>query len=1171
MEQSEHVVIHVDIDFDAAGDQAKIEAFFKRLEHQARRADRTLGSYQKRIDSIDRSTKNLSSSTSKAEKDIGKFDRALAQFGRTLANIGRGFASFLSMFGKFSFIGTAAEIGLLSVALLSVKLALVTGRLVMKAYQATLTGLGIAAGGVAVALGGVAAAMRQINEAQLAPNFSGGLNHAAQSMRAVMNDEMLGFFGIQGLQGAVGALARGGVSSDAGYTRILRQLGNYTQDPKQLADLAAVYASVNKSGVISSADFGKLSGINSVLGSGISELTGLSGADLESAIAGGNVGADVFSQLLGGKATVTDAWEKQLENINNTVVGTLKASLAHIFQLFADLGQPFLNSIQQTLLKVELMISDAIMRIRGAVTGFGLDSLIPGTLQGLQKITDWMVELINESLPKVTGWVERIGNAWDKTRDFFNDMGTSFAYLEEGANVLMNVLKPQFGAMFGGFGKLLKDFNDMLVENSREFQVFGDAIGNLISSVLDLFGTSNGLLADALPVWSDFLNTLASDVVPAFGDLLKMLHEASLKVLPSVASALKVVASAISSASGAISALLKIPGIGLLLGAMMFKTTRAPLMAAARPLAGMATSGMSGLAARQISLPLLLGSAGAKSGTGAYGLMGASAAVPATMSLGAMLGVAGVSAASSAATGTFLGNRVGGAGGIAAGAGGGLLAGALTGAGTGALLASETGPGAIIGALIGGGVGLVGGAASSWFAHRRQDKANKAADELVSDFYDGIADSLSKGEGRAAIDAARSEMEKMLENVAATAEKLHIDETELRKRLLFEQGRMNKELESRERIMTKRMDFLSEATGMAAEDIERLADVMNVNLTDATGKALDQLLKLGIVSEYDMSLTGLQDFTNKTLQQNLFGSGSVFERKFVAPEQLDTFNALLNEAYDVKRGGGELGGDLVRNIVESVIAYDQTQYGMSGSDLIQGLMIDLPRIDEILGTDGLFASLIPDLKKTYQDILDPKKNPALQGLYAAILDEKKASFANRRDQTPMSEIYEQAREEFDAKLQQLSVGNPNTFEERLAGMISASRESVSAENIAMVNTELQAFYRNLRDINEKMNPPERKERLRKPFGYQRETARGAPDITKTSIYNPTGIAGVTATNNVRNTTSVRSSATVSVNVYGYTDSQLASKIAQVVARETRNASQRGADAIYEVADGKLVT
>ncbi len=326
---------------------------------------------------------------------------------------------------------------------------------------------------------------------------------------------------------------------------------------------------------------------------------------------------------------------------------------------------------------------------------------------------------------------------------------------------------------------------------------------------------------------------------------------------------------------------------------------------------------------------------------------------------------------------------------------------------------------------------------------------------------------------------------------------------------------------------------------------------MGVQLGDATALALDQLLQLGLISEYDMSLGGIQDRANTLLLENIYGTGSTYEKELIAPEMQDTFNALLNEANDILRGGGAIDSDMSKGIMDALFAYDQTAYGMTGSDLMQGALIDIGRIDEVLGTTHFTDTYKTELLQAIRDMSDPTKNPALMGLQAALLDAERYKPENfGKDAGTLAEL---AGAEFDSMMSQLGGLEGKDFDEALAAMITQTREAIQLENWMNLNSELVDTVMNLSGLNlllesfglKKPETPTRHGRGGGVGGRNRPT-------TASSISHATTSSTSTVNQRLRNET------TVNMNVEGLGLKEALALIRDEAERAARNVNQRSA-------------
>lgn len=891
MAAEEHVVIHIDIEEDFARERAKMEAFFASLDKNAKTSSRSL-------DDLDRKTKTYGNALENVGRRADKTNRSMSKLWRTVKSVGGAFAKFFQTFGKFSFIASAIEIGLVAAALLSVKVALVGGRLAMRGYQAALSGLGVAAGGVAVGLSSVAAAMREISEVQLAP-FTGGLRNAAMAMRNSFNDNQLSFFGIEGIQNAVTALAQGGVNPNQGYTSILKNLGNFTPDPKQLADLAKAYATVQQSGSVSSDVLSTLSGANPTLTAGLSELTGIATEDLGAAADAGKISAEVFNALFAGQARATDAFEGQLERMSNTVVGMLKGALPRIYQQFAAMGEPFLSSIKQVIFDMERIISGGIMRIRGTVSRFGLDAMLPGVITLFEKATDFMVRLINRSLPQVETWIAKIGDLWNRMRGWFRSIGETFSALEQGADILWEALKNALAPFFTGFGNLVKGLNSLLVRNEKAFLAFGTAFGNVITGFMEWFGGANSAFAESLPVWTNFLNVLATDGISILSDFFKIVHEGAMVALPAIASGISAIAPAITAVANAVSRLLSVPGIGQLLGMAMLPGFLGGGLA--RGAMGMAGKGIMGIGRSIASngAPRVVASSAGLSMSARAGL-----ALTAAGGVGGAGMIAAGSGLAGYGIGTYAGNRVGGAGGQALGFGGGAAAGAGIGAALGTII---PGAGTLVGAAVGGVIGGITGGVSAWMAQDRNKKA--------------------------------------------VLEQANLE------RLWRRQEQRKKRYESKVEDRTK---ALAEATGKTTDQITELADAMRVDLGNTAQTVTQQLHALGEIDLSNLDQQGIRDTSSEFVQTILFDDNSAFQRQFVQPQRKQNYGVAFSEMAALQGRGELIPPEMMKGALQDWLGYGAEKYGSQGMDLLKMLQLDAGRIETHYGLQAGTVSTIVD-------------------------------------------------------------------------------------------------------------------------------------------------------------------------------------------------------------------
>ena len=219
--------------------------------------DRTAGKFKKAAGEIDKTNKALDDSTRKLkanadmtqqvnkklddhDRKINRSNRSHMRFARGLQRVMAPLKKFMMTLGKMSFVALAGQMGLFTLGLLSVKLALITGRAAVEVYNIALKGLSVTAAGVTTALAVAAAAMRQFNEAMLIPSVGGGMTRRGAQNSALLarslGSQTTGLLGGEASTALIASFAKAGVSRTA-TEGISRQLINLTG-----GDAAAVQA-----------------------------------------------------------------------------------------------------------------------------------------------------------------------------------------------------------------------------------------------------------------------------------------------------------------------------------------------------------------------------------------------------------------------------------------------------------------------------------------------------------------------------------------------------------------------------------------------------------------------------------------------------------------------------------------------------------------------------------------------------------------------------------------------------------------------------------------------------------------------------------------------------------------------------------------------------------------
>lgn len=947
MAQREQVLVDVQIDVDGISDIAKLEAILLAVErHQGR----------------------MNKLTDKQSTSIAKLDKNTKTLSKTLTGVVQGFARLFTFVNKFNFIGMAADIGLIALSLGAVKLALISGRFAVQAYQVALKGLGVAAAGVAAVLGTVAAATQEFAAVSITP-LLGSLRSAHGAIRGTMGDDLLSFFGTEGLMGAVNALSRSGQIAASTFPTILKGLGNFTTDAKQLASLAETFSLINQQGKITSETLGSLSGVNPVFASAIAEIaTGrnLKGAEAmkiaEAAAAAGEITAEEFNKALTGELASTDPWEGQLARMNGTLIGMLKGFVTRMTNVFSALGKPFLDPLKAGLHEIERIATGMVIRMGRATQNLGLDHLIPGLVTAMEKLADFVVKMSSEA--DFGAFLDRMGKFMTDTKDFFLNIGAVLKPLEAGADAMMTLFGPFFRGIFGarGFGGVIMDGADGFAANADEIERMGEAMGEFAFSFMGIFRDLTDSFFTGTPVFTEMFTILANDVMPVVREFLGLFRDLMREALPTINSLLKEMSGillpllqALRDVVGAIGPL----GTAALFGGFAMKRGGLSPGRAAGMGLGASVGGVPGMLAGLL-LPSLFGRGkaavsgmrlGGRHGAGFSGLMGPSAGRRITPGMGRLggalggasfLGTAGVLGAGTGVGGYFGGQALarggmGTADAAAVGAGGGALA----GAGAGALIGAMGGPiGAAGGALIGLIFGAIGAGLGASKVQAVQRQAKEWTEEQMAAIQGEMSRAFEKGTNRTGIDEARGMLGEFMKesNIEKMAKDFELSTEQMRD--VMEDGTRNfeQEINVREDTLERSLTAISDITGMAEQDILSLADVMAVDLSDSIRTLAQDMLDLGLAIPHEEIAATVTALGEETALDVLFGPNSAMGRMLNQQKALSLSEELnaMGDAIEAASAAGDVSGvaDGLKGFSELAMQISTLKFGTKGTGLM---------------------------------------------------------------------------------------------------------------------------------------------------------------------------------------------------------------------------------------------
>jgi hypothetical protein len=484
--------------------------------------------------SYDKKLRELTRAHSQAEKEVAKFDRTAKKL-REVSKTGDLFKSMLGSMLKFVKYGSI-EFGVMTAALGALKLALVAGQYVMKAFRASLTGLGAAAGIAVAAIAAVLGGMRELQVAQMKGTFrsvyqskamaesspqlaweSGRSDYsrsAEGSSRLLMGDKRFGMMSDKALQQMMMAQLNAGQQINAKFRNQLASLGDYTGgDEKAMTQLNQAMAEGAKAGKITEDVYKSLVKASPVMQRAFEEMTG-GQKQAEDAAKAGSISFAKFQEvLIAGNLDALKPYQGTLDEINNTVFGkvkgalrTLKAELASISDVSAK--SAYGTGPSQTILEAVKAPIDGIIRsLSGSIAAIGasLRMTVPGMLGGVNGAFDKAMErfvfYVVKGMTALDGLSTRFNGWIGNIRSFFGAIGDYIRSVTGPFDALMqNFLIPFGKFLVGTINTALHAFGGALDAQQNDIKAWGDAMNGLGGAVKLFFDALNVVKAITTPL-----------------------------------------------------------------------------------------------------------------------------------------------------------------------------------------------------------------------------------------------------------------------------------------------------------------------------------------------------------------------------------------------------------------------------------------------------------------------------------------------------------------------------------------------------------------------------------------------------------------------------------------------------------------------------------------------
>jgi hypothetical protein len=419
---------------------------------------------------------------------------------------------FLTGFLKTAIKGVIAQMGLFGATMIGVHATFAAGQFIMKAYRGAMQ---LVAGGAAAATMAIAAFSSALREQQAAMfayrgkganEFGSGMNQTRMGMRNLQADASLATLGVEALNKAYGTMSKSmnvaQINASTSTIRALMDFGSAGQDPaKGLEQVAVVIEMLSN----------KKKNISEV----ITEAKKL-GPEMEEALKTANVKtkAEFEKLLMSGQLAKKGGVSGQFGEINNTLIGQLKSYFTRIRVEFADFGDQFLEPLKVAFEKIFDIIRRDLTRIEATIMQtVGTQGMIDGFVTATDKISNFMVKLMREYLPKTVGMFGRISEWMEDFKRGWNIVLDRLRPLITGARVLYNALSPIWQAIKDGLNQIF-DFNDQLIGNEANFKEFGTNIAAIINVISGALANMRSIFETIAP----FIN----DVMKGFGDVFKM-------------------------------------------------------------------------------------------------------------------------------------------------------------------------------------------------------------------------------------------------------------------------------------------------------------------------------------------------------------------------------------------------------------------------------------------------------------------------------------------------------------------------------------------------------------------------------------------------------------------------------------------------------------------------
>jgi hypothetical protein len=825
----EQVTIKIDTDANTGGiDKVErkllaLAAKAKLINTQLNNAGISTGKFGDALDDLDDSALNAGKGTKKLGDDTDDTTRKMKKAGKA----GKGLAGFLKTTYKFAMIGSAIETAGLALALSSVNGLLAIGKFAAKSYQVALSVLAKGAALAAAALATVAAAQRQFVAAGATGRYGGDFKASSTALRGMSGDARLATVGMKGLTQAFAAASKNSKVTGAtgGALAGLLDFAYASGDVEKGASaLANIISLIQKGEGLSSS---KVTGAAKEIGPEFEKT-------YKEMIAGGKMtSAEIIKMFSSGEFAKKAGVSGASAAVQGSLLGQFKSFVTQMQVSFGDLGAQFIEPVQYAFEEIRRIVVRTFTAISPLVTNYAKGGLLNNVVKGIDKVSQFLVKLMQEYVPKSQNFFKGFSSFWEKVKSAFGAFTGYLNKFSAASKIINKFLGGIIKALGSGLKKNFETFGQSVVDNQDNFLKFGDSIENLITKILELFSAIRIAFMKALPFLTTFANVISS-IVGGVGSVIKGLTGKG--------------PGGMFGAIAAIAPLLLLGGGKRATGARKYAGNKAKDMLTSK----LGMSIMAGIGLNYImpgpdivkdSLSATVIGAGA--GLQVAGMLPAGTVGAGTAAGIGALGVGGTVLTQSAASevSDFAYTHTGGNRYLATATG--ATTGALGGAAVGAALTSFGGPTALVGAAIGAVVGaLIGGITGFMKDSKYKKMARKAAREFVEDYSGIISTALSENN----LATAKAAFAQFGENAKKMADLQIKSGTALKEATkLWEQ--QSDKLEGGIKLMGARFEDLTKASGLTEEQITKLANSAKFSLANGMMSLQDILAATGIATQ----------------------------------------------------------------------------------------------------------------------------------------------------------------------------------------------------------------------------------------------------------------------------------------------------------------------------------